>query len=360
MLLALALAQLVVSEKVAIVLMGSPALSSDSKTRKRWYRCMSDGMRMANIFERSGYKVNCIFSPSFAQVYGNHFESIGTEGRNWMLNSKGQLFQSMIDDSSGKFINANTIIDAIKRIDLKDGDEVAVYVRAHGHPNIVGLMNGIIVPYTDIVKAFEERPGKYHFLWIFDACYSGTVLDYGYFERLEAKGSTSIVITSTKNFCPSISDWKRRIKESTREGEVRSPTLSSWFRHFLILEIQGLIQERIQEPERRSFSNVAKLVRDASQLPVQYRTFGKCNEDSTHWISKTCDEPVLAKTTKREGHWQAMVRQGCGPDKSGNWRPHHKRRRHHTCSWRSWNRVAFREETWKLMVKALLQELIEA
>ena len=85
---------------------------------------------MANVFHQSGYRVHCIFSQSFANVYKNHIESIGPSTTNWMLRSGARFFESIIDATKGP-VSVQNIIDAIKGIELEDGEQIAVYVRGH-------------------------------------------------------------------------------------------------------------------------------------------------------------------------------------------------------------------------------------
>ena len=112
---------------------------------------------MANVFQQSGYRVHCIFSQSFANVYKNHIGSIDPATTNWMLHSGARFFESIVDDTGGP-ISVRDIIGAIKAIKLNGGDQIAVYVRSHGCYNArVGLMDGIIVWCGDIVRAVKDR-----------------------------------------------------------------------------------------------------------------------------------------------------------------------------------------------------------
>ena len=318
MYLALALAQLVVSRKVAIVLVGSPRLRSTPQERKEWYRCLSDGMRMATIFEANDYEVHCVFSESSASVYHNNIKSIGSD-RNWMRRSNGELFKSIVSDAElegkGEDGARTTILNRIRKIDLASGDQVAVYVRSHGSSgHNVGLMDGVRVFYGDIINAIA-RSGIAS-LWIFDACYSGGVLECC--EKLFPENS--IVITSTNARCPSVSDWPVEIEETSRHQI--SPESSSWFRHYLIRLIQG---------GRENFPAIVREIRNQIGLPVHYRTFGQCREDCAYWIENTCNEPDVDRTSGGMSRWDnhVMADASCDGGNPDNNRPvHHKSRRH--------------------------------
>ena len=76
----------------------------------------------------------------------------------------------------------------------------------------------------------------------------------------------SIVITSTRDWCTSPSDWKVEVQLKERGGisDVGAFT-SSWFRHFFVPEVQ--------QKGRRHFSDIVAAVRLATDVDAQYRVY---------------------------------------------------------------------------------------